>query len=137
MTIEGFTQELSWTSATPVPYVYQPNTAGAVQNHNGAMSGTNTIYSQILDVSTITRADNIGLEITWTGTPTGTIQIMCSVSGTTFYALTFNPALGQPAGSGGGYLVDITMQPFRYFMVQYTNTSGSGTLTTWISAKAL
>ena len=137
MTIQGFTEELVWTTTTPVPYVYQPKTNGASTTTQGAMSGTNTIYSQILDVSTITRADNIGLEITWTGTPVGTIQIMCSVSGTTFYALTFNPALTQPAGTGGGYLIDITMQPFRYFMVQYTNSSGSGTLTTWLQAKAL
>ena len=109
MTIQGFTEELVWTTTTPVPYVYQPKTNGASTTTQGAMSGTNTIYSQILDVSTITRADNIGLEITWTGTPVGTIQIMCSVSDTTFYALTFNPALTQLAGTGGGYLMDITM----------------------------
>src|SRR5580693_1854551 len=52
---------------------------------NGAMAGTNTIYTQIVDVS---RMDNIGLELTWTGTPTGTISILASNSVINFSALT-------------------------------------------------
>jgi hypothetical protein len=89
------------------------------------MSGTNTIYTQVQDLS---KMDNIGLEITWTGTPTGTIQVMGSNSGQFFYALTFNPSLAQPSGSAGGYLIDLAGYPFKYIMLQYTNTSGSGTI---------
>lgn len=101
---------------------------------NGSMSGTNTIYSQILDVS---RMDNQGLEVTWTGTPTGTFQVMVSNSGINFYALTFNPALGQPSGSAGGYAVDLNQLPFKYVMLQYTNSSGSGSLTVYGQQKDL
>lgn len=81
--------------------------------------------------------DNLGLEVTWTGTPTGTIQIMGSNSGINFYALTFNPALTQPAGSGGGYLIDLNQFPFKFLMVQYTNSSGSGVITTYYQGKDL
>jgi hypothetical protein len=98
------------------------------------MSGTNTIYSQIIDIS---RIDNEGLEVTWTGTPTGTFSIMVSNSGINFYALTFNPALAQPAGAGGGYAVNLTQLPFKYVMLQYTNSSGSGVLTVYGQHKDL
>lgn len=92
----------------------------------GAMTSTNVIYSQIIDMSLI---DNIGLEVTWTGTPTGTFQVMVSNSGINFYALTFNPALTQPSGTAGGYAIDLNQLPFKYLMLQYTNASGSGALT--------
>jgi hypothetical protein len=101
---------------------------------DGPMSGTNTIYTQIVDVS---RIDNCGLEVTWTGTPTGTFQVMVSNSGINFYALTFNPALAQPSGSAGGYAVDLNQLPFKYFMLQYTNSSGSGVLTVYAQIKDL
>jgi hypothetical protein len=91
----------------------------------GAMASTNTIYSNIVDLS---RMDNVGLEVTWTGTPTGTFQVLGSNSGQYFYALTFDPALSQPAGSAGGYLIDLSGYPFKYILLEYTNSSGSGSL---------
>jgi hypothetical protein len=126
-----FTMQLNWQSASPVPFV--PNTPLS-GNLTGTMSSTNTIYSNILDV---TIKDNQGLEVTWTGTPTGVIQVMGSDSGQSFYPLTFNPALAQPAGSGSGYLINLNQFPFKYLMVQYTNTSGSGVLSVWITSKDL
>lgn len=100
----------------------------------GTMSSTNTIYSQIVDVAT---TDNLGLELTWTGTPTGTFQVTGSNSGANFYALTFDPALTQPAGSAGGYLIDLTQFPFRYILLEYTNSSGTGTLTVYGQRKCI
>lgn len=100
----------------------------------GTMASTNTIYTQILDVS---RMDNMGLEVTWTGTPTGTFSVMVSNSGINFYALTFNPALAQPAGSGSGYAIDLNQVPFKYVMLQYVNASGSGSLTVYGQNKDL
>lgn len=101
---------------------------------NGAMTGTSVIYSQILDVS---RMDSIGLEVSWTGTPVGTIQIMASNSGISFYALTFSPVLTQPGGSAGGYVIDLQLYPFKYVMLQYTNSTGTGVLNAWMQAKDL
>ncbi len=124
-----FRTQLNWVTSSPVPYNYTTPLSGVVL---GPMAGTNTIYTDILDV---TLYDDIGLELTWSGTPTGTIQIMGSSSGQDFYALTFNPILGQPAGSAGGYLIDLTQFPWSYLMVQYTNSSGTGSLSTWLTAK--
>jgi hypothetical protein len=101
---------------------------------SGAMASTNIIYSQIIDVS---RMDNIGLEVTWTGTPTGTFEVDVSCSGINFYALTFSPILAQPAGSAGGYYVNLAAAGFRYLLLKYTNTSGSGSLTVYGQQKDL
>ncbi len=81
--------------------------------------------------------DNVGLEVNWTGTPTGTLSVMASNSGANFYALTFTPALAQPTGSSGGYVIDLSGYPFKYLMLQYTNASGSGNLTIYGQNKDL
>lgn len=101
---------------------------------NGNMTGTSTITSS---TQTIATYDNIGLQISWTGTPTGTISILCSIDGKNFSSLTFNPTLTQPAGSSGSYLIDLNQIPFPYLQVQYVNASGSGTLNVFICQKDL
>lgn len=90
-----------------------------------AVSGTNVIYSQIIEKS---RQQNINIEFTWTGTTTGTIEVLVSNSGKNFYALTFTPPLTQPAGAGGGYDINITQLSAKYIMLRYTNASGTGTI---------
>lgn len=130
----------SWQSANPatgfLPLNINSQSQGSPPSGvlNGVMSSTNTIYTQIVDVS---RMDNMGLEVTWTGTPVGTFQVMVSNSGINFYALTFDPVLAQPAGSASGYAIDLNQLPFRYVMLQYTNTSGSGILTVFGQVKDL
>lgn len=99
---------------------------------SGSMSGTSTIQSSTMVLDNL---DNIGLRIKWTGTPTGTITVQCSVDNIDFDSLTFNPTLTQPAGSAGGYLVSLNQLPFSYMYVQYVNSSGSGTLTVTAEAK--
>lgn len=99
--------------------------SGVIQT---AVSGTNVIYSQIIEKS---RMDNINLEVTYTGTPTGTLEVLVSNSGANFYALTFNPVLQQPAGAAGGYDINITQLSSKYIMLRYTNASGSGSLTVY------
>lgn len=99
----------------------------------GSMSGTNTIYTNILGIS---QHDNQGLELTWTGTPDGNIQVMVSNSGINFYSLTFSPALAQPTGSAGGYVVALASVPFKYMFIQYTNITGSGSITAYSQCKA-
>ena len=81
--------------------------------------------------------DSVGLEVSWTGTPTGTIQVMASNSGINFYALTFSPVLTQPAGAAGGYVIDLQLYPFKYVMLQFTNSTGTGVLNAWMQAKDL
>lgn len=123
--------QFNWQSTNPAPY--NPNTplTGAL---TGTMSGTNVIYSNIQDVS---NTDNQGLEVQWSGTPTGTIEVLGSESGIFFFPLTFDPALAQPGGSAGGYGVDLNQFPWRYLAIRYTNVSGSGSLTVWVGSKDL
>lgn len=126
-----FPSQFNWQSSTPVPFKANLPLSGVTA---GAMASTNTIYSNILDISNY---DNSGLEISWTGTPTGTVSVLGSVSGTFFFPLTFNPVLGQPAGSAGGYGVDLNFFPWKFIMLQYVNASGSGSLSAYAQYKAM
>lgn len=128
------TWNFNWSSTTPIPYRQPGNGIASGGSKTGTMAATNVIYTNIQDIS---YEDNQGLEITWTGTPTGTIEVLCSESGITFYPLTFNPVLTQPTGAAGGYLVNLTQVPWRYIMIRYTNASGSGTISAWIGSKDL
>lgn len=98
------------------------------------MTGTSTIYSQIIDIS---RMDNIGLEVTWTSTAVGTFSVMVSNSGINFYALTFDPVLTQPAGAAGGYYINLTQLAAKYMMLKYVNSSSTGVLTVYGQQKDL
>lgn len=100
----------------------------------GVMTGTNVLNSQTFNLQNL---DNIGLQVEWTGTPTGTIEVMCSINNITFYALTFDPTLAQPSGSASGYLINLNQVPFPYLKVRYTNSSGVGVLNVWLSGKDL
>jgi hypothetical protein len=126
-----FPNQFNWQTTTPVPF--KPNVALSGVTA-GVMSSTNTIYTNIVNVQNY---DNSGLQLDWTGTPTGTISIMVSNSGAIFHALTFVPALSQPAGSAGGMVIDLNQIPFTYLMIQYVNSSGTGSLTAYGQTKAM
>jgi hypothetical protein len=123
--------EFNWQSTNPAPFVVNTPLSG---NVNGAMAGTNTIYTNIQD---ITNTDNQGLEISWTNTATGTITVLGSESGINFFPFTFNPPIAQPAGTAGVYGIDLNQVPWRYLMISYTNISGTGILNIWLGSKDL
>lgn len=100
----------------------------------GSMTGTSVITSSSQNVENL---DNIGLQVDWTGTPTGTIEVQGSVDKVTFYSLTFNPVLAQPAGSASGYLINLNQFPWPWLRVKYTNASGTGSLSVWLFSKDL
>ena len=131
-----FSTKLNWQSTNPVPtFLPQVHSSGSAPSgvDVGVMSGTNTIYSQIIDLS---RMDMVGLEVNWAGNPRGVLSIMGSVSGANFYAFTgFSATLAQPAGIAGGELIGLLWYPFRYLMLQYTNASGAGALTVYCQMK--
>jgi len=99
-----------------------------------AVTGTNTYTSPSTDINQLA---NVGLDVRFTGTMTGTLSVLCSNDNVVFTALTFNPALTQPTGSNLNILIDCNQIPFRYIQTQYTNSSGSGTLTVLLTAKDL
>lgn len=107
----------------------QPITNGTPSSGvtGGTMSGTNTIYSNIIELS---RMDNEGFTVNWIGTPTGTLSVLvANADALTWPALTFSPSLAQPSGSAGFYGIEITQFKYKYLMFQYVNSSGSGVLT--------
>lgn len=127
----------NWQSTNPITGflpTHPPGGSTPSGTVGGTMATTSVIYSNIVDVA---KMDNLGLEVTWTGTPTGVFEVQGSDSGINFYSLTFSPALAQPAGSASGYLVDLNQFPFRYILLKYTNASGSGTLTVYGQNKDL
>lgn len=99
-----------------------------------AVSGTTVYTSPTFNAAIL---DNIGIQIAFAGTMTGTLVVQCSIDNVNFIPLTFTPALAQPSGSNLSYLINLNQLPFPYLQVSYTNASGSGTLTAYLSAKDL
>jgi hypothetical protein len=97
----------------------------------GAMASTNTIYSNIIERS---RMDNHMIELSWTGTPTGTITVLVSNSGLNWPSLTFTPAFSQPSGSAAFEGLNISMLAAKYIMLSYVNSSGSGSLSAFLQS---
>ncbi len=131
--------QLNWQSANPATgfLPVNPNFGGGSAPSGvltGTMATTATIYSNIIEIS---RMDNVGLEVAWTGTPTGVISILASNSGINFPALTFDPVLAQPAGSASSYLINLNQIPFKYICVKYVNASGTGVLSVYGQEKDL
>lgn len=88
--------------------------------------------------------DNCGLQISWTSTnAVGVVSVEASIdydehSGAgSFYALSFDPGLTQPASNNGGYLVNLNQLPFKWFRVRYVRGSGTGALDVWVCSKGL
>lgn len=100
--------------------------------NGGVMTGTATVTSATVNVWNL---DNIAIQVGWTGTPTGTIAINCSIDNINFDSLTFDPALAQPSGSADNYLISLNQLPYPYLQVQYVNASSTGVLNVWIFGK--
>jgi hypothetical protein len=101
---------------------------------SGAMTGAAVITSNPTNIENL---DNIGLQISWTGAPVGNLSINCSIDGINYLPLTFGPPITQPAGAPGGFLVNLTELPYPWIQLQYTNISGTGTLSAFICGKDL
>lgn len=134
---------LNWQSIDPRTGFLPPNAKtidkGSVPSGvlTGAMASTNTIYSQIVDIS---RMDVLAVELNWTGTPAGTFSFLVSNSAINWPSIpitAFTPAFVQPSGSAAFEGVNLSLLGFKYFLLQYTNASGSGSLTAYGQVKDL
>lgn len=111
----------------------------------GDMSAA-TVTSGVADIRIF---DNVGMQINFTGTPTGTFAVQGSVD---YLADAFNPAVVKNAGnwtaltlspspvaSGAAstILLDLNQLSFPYIRVVYTKTSGTGTLNVYVSGKSV
>jgi hypothetical protein len=101
---------------------------------SNSMSATNTITGS----SNVQNLDNLGMTISWTGSPTGTLKVQASTDGTTYKDLSFTKTpLPQPAGSADSFPLNLHNFPWAWVRVTYTNVSGSGTLSAVLFAKDL
>jgi hypothetical protein len=138
-----FPFQLNWQTTSPLTgFLPQPQLyAGGSKPSGllvGAMASTNVIYSNIIEIS---RVDNGGLELNFNivggDAATGVLGVWCSISGKFSFALTFNPALSQPAGSALTYGINLNQIPYKYMYLVYTNTSGSGSMSAYGQYKDL
>lgn len=107
---------------------------------NGAMTGTSVITSQITNIRGM---DNVFYDIQFSGSPTGTfsVQVSSSYDPITNPNAIFIPLVLSPvpvaSGSSGVIGIDINQEGAQWIKLVYTNTSGTGTLNAYISAKAI
>ena len=104
--------------------------------------------------STITSAafqcqeqDNVGIQLNWTGTPTGAFTFQVSMdyfqdyngnitNAGNWITLTLNPAI-TASGSANIAYVDFNQLSAPYIRFVYTPSAGSGTLNAFVTAKGV
>ena len=96
---------------------------------NGDMSANVTS-----SVTNIQYEDNVGIQLIFTGTPTGTFAVEGSIDQVDWDAL---PLSGTPtaAGAPDTILIDLNQVPHPFIRVSYTFVGGVGNLNGWITAK--
>lgn len=110
---------------------------------NGNMASA-TITSAVTNIEFL---DNIGLQLVFTGAPVGSFAVQVSASydqdslgnvlnAGTWTAITLTPA-PIASGAGGDIYIDINQTSSPWIRVVYTKTSGTGTLNSFITAKAV
>jgi hypothetical protein len=98
-------------------------------------------------VTNIQYVDNVGIELSWTGTPTGTFTVEVSVSyeqdsqgnvinAGSWNALTLNPT-PTASGSAGSFYISLNQIEAPWVRVRYIRTSGTGVLTSYICTKEI
>lgn len=99
---------------------------------DGDMSAdiTQTTYTNIQYL------DNIGIQLNFTGTPTGTFEVQVSADKVNWVSLTLDP-IPVAAGAADNIYIDITQNSAPYIRVHYTFTSGVGVLNAYITAKSI
>lgn len=109
---------------------------GTTTGQNPALVSGSMGANIIGPVTNIDKVDQMCYQVVWTSSNAiGTISVQGSVNGTTFEDLTFNPVLAQPASNNGSYLINLALIPFTYIRLKYTRTSGTGSMTVYLSAK--
>ena len=84
----------------------------------------------------VTYSDNVGIQLIFTGTPTGVFYVQGTIDGTNWSNLSFD---STPSASGADdtHLLNMTQIPYRKIRVFYDRTSGTGTLNAHVMAKTI
>lgn len=97
----------------------------------GAMTGTTVITSSAIDAGSY---QSSAFQAIWTGTPVGVITVLASLDGINWSDL--SPSIPvQPAGSAGSVFIPIYAACAKWLKLQYSNTSGTGTLSVQAMSK--
>jgi len=86
-------------------------------------------FEQVVDISEVS---GFCVHSIWTGSPTGDIVISASNDNSNFIALD-TQATG---GTSGQDLFQVDVAHYRYIKVAFVRSSGTGTLTSYVSGKA-
>jgi hypothetical protein len=111
---------------------------------NSVMTGTSVLTSPNINIKFL---DNEGVQLHFTGTPTGTFQVQVSndhdesdagnvIAVGNWVSVVLNPA-PVAAGALGDIYIDLNQLSAMWIRVVYTNSSGVGVLTGFIAAKAV
>ena len=85
----------------------------------------------------IDRLDNVGIQLQWTGTPTGDFYVDGRVhDDAPWTELTLSTAVAA-AGSASDALINLSGVPYQDLRLRYVRTSGTGSLNAWATAKQL
>lgn len=98
---------------------------------DGDMSGNLT--SDSVDV---TYTDNVGFQLSFTGTPSGEFACEGTIDEVSWSELTFS-STPQATGSADTHLLNVNQIPYKKLRITYTRTSGTGTLNVYVMSKGL
>ena len=116
-------------------------------NYQNIVNGDMSQASIVSAVSSIAYLDNIGVQLSWTGTPTGTFAIQVSADYQqdqnknvtnvgNWIPLILSPAPAASGAAGTAY-IDLNQLSAPWIRVVYTKTSGTGTLQGFINGKSV
>lgn len=94
---------------------------------NAVSMAANTT-SEVVDIAEVT---GYCVHAIWTGAPVGNIDVCGSNDGINFVSINTQAA----GGAAGQLLLNVERQHYRYMWVEYAFTSGTGSLTCYLSAK--
>ena len=80
--------------------------------------------------------DNIGIALTWSGSPVGTMVIQQSNDGSTWLDLDFGAVINID-NTTSNHFIYINQFPGDYIRAVYTKTSGTGTLNASLTMKQI
>ena len=98
-------------------------------------------------VQTLNAQDNVGIQLNWTGTPTGTFSFQISadykqdqegnvINPGNWISLPVSPSISA-SGSASQAYVDLNQMSSEWVRVVYTAASGTGTLNIYTSGKGI
>jgi hypothetical protein len=111
----------------------------------GVMTGTTVLTSAVCGIRWL---DNVGIQLTWTGTAVGTFQVQVSANHDEDEQGNVRTAgnwvaldLGSPgpvaSGTASSIYIDLTQLSAPFIRVVYTNTSSTGALSVVMTGKML